>query len=287
MSGVGRPGLERARCGWVALLLVALALPGLGGPPGAGAEPAGIVPTGMPYDSTRGDSVGESALHLSWGAPWGMPGARRDIALSCADTSRVDTLYLSIETGRDLPRLYGMYARLSIRPLPGDSLGSFWGFGAGGANRGGLLAQMDPDDTFPCARPWVHSGMGGIAYEFDPGHGEIVVVYAVRPEDAAPVSGRTNYCLGRLLLRQTRCWLGGSRQPVCIEWWEGGYTGGGPDIVVRKGEGRFASVNSPDGSVCESWRRAGRVGTWRPTTRAAVPPAESPRPAAPADTTRR
>jgi hypothetical protein len=276
-----------------ALALAALVLAGLAVPrapaavgAGPGAAPADVIPDGAPYDSTRGDSVGEAALYLAWGAPYGSPGARQNVNVSCGDTTRMDTLYLSIETGRDLPRLVGMYARLSIRPQPGGSLGPFWGLGEGGANRGGLLAQMDADDTFPCARPWLYPGMGGILYTFEPSHGEIVTVYAVVSEDGVPIAGRTRYCFARLLFRHRRCELEGSRQPVCVEWWEGGYTGGGPDIPVRKGPGRFASVNSPGGSVCESWRRLGRIGAWRPPPGRAAPANTTVRVRATADSTR-
>ena len=275
----------RARRAVAALALAVLLAggPGASGVPAAG-EAVGGTPGEAgeaPYDSTRGDSVGEAALYLSWGAPHGMPGARRDVAVSCGDTGRVDTLYLSLETGRDLPRLFGMSGRIAVRPAPGDSLGAFWGFGDGGANRGGLLVQMDADGTFPCAQPWLYPGMGGTMYQSSPGKGELLVIYAVRPDDAVPVSGRTRYCLARLLLLHRRCDLDGARQPVCSEWTEAGYSGGGPDILVRRGPARFVTVNSPDGSVCATWRGAGVPAAWRP------PAGRAPATRAPADSTRR
>jgi hypothetical protein len=251
-----------------------------------GAAPVGIIPDGMPYDSTRGDSVGEAALYLAWGVPHGSPGARQNINVSCNDTTRMDTLYLSIETGRDLPRFFGMYGRLAIRPAAGDSLGGFWSIGKDGPNAGGLPIQMDPDDTFPCARPWIHPGIGGAVYEFSPAAGDLAVIYAVTAEDAAPVSGRTRYCFARLLFKHRRCDLDGARQPVCIEWREGGYSGGGPDLVVRKGQDRFVTVNSPDGAVCVPYRRPGAPAAWRPP----VPLRAVPQPlhrAVAADSTRR
>ncbi len=245
-----------------------------------------IIPDGMPYDSTRGDSVGEASLYLSWGAPWGAPGARRNVDVNCRDTSRVDTLYLSLVTGRDLPHLIAIYARVAIRPSAGDSLGVFWGFGEGGANRGGLLVQMDADDTSPCSQPWLYPGMGGTVYEFVGGAGELLAIYAVKPEDGAPISGLKRYCFARLLLRHRSCALPGSDQPVCIEWREGGYSGGGPDILIRRGENRFVSVNSPNGDVCTPYRHRGKVPAWNPPVQRTAPP-RPPRPAAPADSTRR
>jgi hypothetical protein len=294
MTTPGQPRIAWVRHLQAALLLAALAPAWLAAPPrsaaaaaGAGAERGGIIPDGMPYDSTRGDSVGEAALYLSWGAPWGSPGARRDVTIACDDSSRVDTLYLSIETGRDLPRLVAMFGRITLHAAPGDSLGAFWGFGEGGANRGGLVVQIDADGTFPCAQLWLYPGIGGTMYESAPGHGELLAIYAVKPDDAAPISGRTRYCFARLVLKQRRSRLDGAWQSVCIEWREGGYTGGGADILVRKGPGRFVSVNSPDGSVCVPYRSRAGVGAWRPQVQQTAPPRPPRRSAAPADTTRR
>jgi hypothetical protein len=240
---------------------------------------------GAAYDSTRGDSVGEAALYMAWGAPYGTPGARQNTTITGRDTNRVDTLYLSLETGRDLPRLFAMFGRVVVHPAPGDSLGAFWDFRGAGANRGGLQVQVDADGTFPCARPWLYPGGGGTTFEFAAGLGELLVVYAVTPEDAAPISGRTRYCFARLLLRHRRADLAGSGQPVCIEWREAGYSGGGEDLMVRRGPARFVSVNAPDGSVCAARRRAATVGAWRPA------PARSPGPERPtralADSARR
>jgi hypothetical protein len=257
------------------LLLVAIAWPWLAGTSRSEAGLAAAsrvrssgVPGEAPYDSTRGDSVGEAVLYLSWGAPWGMPGARRNIMVSCDDTARVDTLYLSLETGRDLPRLVAMFGRIAFHPVAGDSLGAFWGFGQGGANRGGLLVQMDADGTFPCGQPWLYPGMGGTMYEVAGGTGELLVIYAVEPEDGAPIAGRTRYCFARLLLRHQHCRLEGAKQPVCVEWREAGYSGGGADLLVRRGAERFVSVNSPDCAVCGPYRHRLDVSPWRPPARA-------------------
>jgi hypothetical protein len=275
----GRRRALRAGLALALLLAAGLAVPaafpgrGGGGAVARDGSPAAS-PESAAYDSTRGDSVGEAALYLSWGAPHGMPGARQDIAISCRDSSRVDTLYLSLETGRDLPRFFSLFGRIVLRPALGDSLGAFWDFGERGANRGSLLVQMDADGTFPCAQPWLHPGIGVNLYEFAPGRAELMTIYAVKPEDAAPFSGRTRYCFARLLLKHRRCGLPGAQQPVCIEWTEAEYSGGGPDIPVQRGPGRFASVNSADGSVCTPWRRMARLGAWRP-------PALAPAPSAP------
>jgi len=216
------------------------------------------------FDSTRGDSFAEPQLYMAWKAPHGLPGARANLDLTCRDTSEVDTLYLSFETGRDLPAFHGMSATLRIHPADGDSLGPFWFFGRGGANPGVLKIQLDPDGTFPCSQPWVRPGVGVPIFEFHPWAGELSFVYAVPAGDAVPISGRTRYCFARVLLEQRRCHLPGVRQPVCIEWVKAFYSGGSRDLPIERGPARYVTLNSPDGSVCGPYRRVIRPRTWRP-----------------------
>ena len=217
------------------------------------------------YDTTRGDSVSESHLYMAWGAPWGMPGARSNLNLSCRDTNAVDTLYLSFETGRDVPRFYVMMAYLDILPAAGDSLGAFWDFSHNGANKGGLKIQVDPDGTFPCPQPFVRPGMGIPRYDFEPAHGRLFVAYAVRLENPAPVLASTRYCFARLLLDRRRCSLPGASQPVCIEWERAEYTPNTKaDVAISRGAERFVSLNSPAGKVCAPYRAIGRPHVWLP-----------------------
>ena len=228
-----------------------------------------------PFDTTAyfrafqenaiGDSVRESRLYLSWGAPYGMPGARSNLNFTCRDTSEVDTLYLSFETGRDVPRFYVMMAYLDILPAAGDSLGAFWDFSHGGTNKGALKIQVDPDGTFPCPQPFVRSGMGIPKYDFEPAHGRLFVAYAVRMQDPAPVLASTRYCFARLLFELRRCSLPGANQPVCIEWEKAEYTPGARgDVTIARGAERFVSLNSPDGKVCAPYRAIGRPHVWVP-----------------------
>jgi len=206
----------------------------------------------------------EPRLYLSWGAPYGMPGARRNLDLGCADTSRVDTLYLSFETGADSEHFYAMFARISFRPAPGDTLGDFWYFGRKGVNREGLKIQFDPDGTFPCSQPWNRTGMGSPAL-YHRSEGTLLdLLYAVSLPDAVPSSGRTRYCYARLLLDREQCSLAGSRQPVCIEWEQARYSIGAGDIFITGKSEALVSVNSPDSSVCAPLRGARRVRAWWP-----------------------
>ena len=255
------------------------------GPP----EPTALAPATVrdsaarviaPYDSTMGDSLSESRLFMAWHAPYGMPRARSNLAFACDDTSRVDTLYLSFETGRDLPHFLAIFGRLYLHPAFGESLGTHWRYGGRDSNNGALLIQMDPDGTFPCPQPWGRSSMGGTLYYFNPSLGELQVIYAVPTGDGVPVQARERYCFARLLFKHRRCTLDGARQPVCIEWFEAQYSGGGSDIGITRGPGRFVSINSPDGSVCTPYRRTRRPPTWHPPNWLPSLPA----PAAPRDT---
>jgi len=221
-------------------------------------------PGSVAFDSTLGDSFAEPRLYMAWRAPYGMPRARTDLDLTCGDTSRVDTLYLSFETGRDLPGFFGMSAKLRFHPAEGDSLGPFWFFGREGANPGALQIQLDPDGTFPCSQPWVRPGLGAPGFEFHPWAAQLSFVYAVAVGAEAPVSGRTRYCFARVLFARNRCHLPGSRQPVCIEWAEAFYSGGGRDLPIERGPARYVTVNSPDGSVCGPYRRLVRPAAWTP-----------------------
>jgi hypothetical protein len=236
------------------------------------------------FDSTEGDSIAEPLLFMAWHAPYGSPRARADLDLTCRDTSVVDTLYLSFETGRDLPGFYGMSAKLRFHPVEGDTLGAFWHFGREGDNPAGVKIQLDPDGTFPCSQPWIRPGLGAPAFDYTPWSSQLSFIYAVSAGEQAPVSARTRYCFARVLLDRRLCHLAGSRQPVCIEWVDAFYSGGGRDLPIERGPGRYVTVNSPDGSVCAPYRRLLKPGLWTPSRLARR--STVPAPAAPTDSTR-
>jgi hypothetical protein len=204
-------------------------------------------------------------LYLAWGAPYGMPGARRNLDLTCgADRSKVDTLFLSFETGVDGEKFLSMFARISFRSAPGDTLCDFWNFGRKGVNREGLKIQFDPDGTFPCSQPWNRAGAGSPALYHRSEGTRLDLLYAVSIPNAIPFSGRTRYCYARLLLDRKMCRMVGANQPVCIEWEQARYSIGGGDIFITGGPEALVSVNSPDSSVCAPLRSAARVRAWWP-----------------------
>ena len=211
----------------LSMVLAVAAFPAPGGCGGRGPAPSAASPAPRaPADSAvfapgARDSFGEPQLYLSWHAPYGMPGASDAITFVAGDTSRVDTLYLSFEPGRDGPTFEGMWVRLYFHPQPGDTLGPYWRYNSGERNWGNLRIQSDPDGTFPCAQPWIRNGVGQPLYDFDPGGSRLDFAYVVlRDEDAVPLSSRTRYCFARVLFHQNEWQLTGSDQPVCIEWKE-------------------------------------------------------------------
>ncbi len=267
----GARGLRPA----LALLALAglLAAGAVAAPPAKPARPAhpgpAIARPAAPDSEPQPDSTGqviysEPKLYMAWRAPWGMPGATDTLSISCDDTLRVDTLYLSFETGRDAPRFWGMYARLYFRPPFGDTLGTYWHWGRGWWNQGNLRIEFDPDGTFPCAQPWVRHGFGQPDFQFTPEAGRLDLIYALREADTAPVAAGTRYCFARVMFRQRQCHLPGARQPVCIEWTEARLSFGHGDVIATFGPARFVSTNSPDGGVCTPYRRARNPGAWKP-----------------------
>jgi hypothetical protein len=224
----------------------------------------GTAAAAHPASAASANTPVEPRLYLAWGAPYGMPGARRNLDFTCTDTSKVDTLYLSFETGADTEHFYAMFARLSFRSAPGDTLGDFWYFGRKGVNRDGLKIQFDPDGTFPCSQPWNRAGMGSPTIYHRAEGTRLDLFYAVSLENAIPSSGRTRYCYARLLLDRKQCRLAGSRQPVCIEWEQARYSIRDRDIFITGDSEGLVTVNSPDSSVCAPLRSAARVRAWWP-----------------------
>jgi len=228
----------------------------------AGSAGAMVVGEAAAFDSTAGDSFAAPHLFLAWGAPRGLPGGRGDATFAGRDTGEVDTLYLSFETGRDLPRFRGISALITFHPEPGETLASCWDHRATGANPTGLGIQMDPAGDFPCAQPWVWPGAGATACDYEPGAGSLRLGYSVSATSAVPISGSTRYCLARLLFFHGHR-LPGADRPVCVEWTEAHYSGGGAWFSIAGGPDCFATVNSPGGSACASCSRPAGSGVGR------------------------
>ena len=239
------------------------------------------------FRSVHRDSFGEPRLYLSWHAPYGMPRARDTVTFSGADTNRVDTLYLSCETGQDGPTFLAMFSRLYFHPAWGESLGVYWAYEHGTVHSKDLAVEYDPVGSFPCAQPWQRSGIGNLFFMPDPLGTRMDLYYVMtKAGDAGPISGRTRYCFARVMFRQKHPELPGMHQPVCIEWTVTKFSLGGRDIVGRGGPQRFVSINSPHGRVCQPYRRERSLRGWVPTSGPSpalpVPPQFDVPPATPA-----
>ena len=227
----------------------------------------GQAPLNVAIGDTAGDVVyGEPKIYMAWRSPYGTPGATDTLSVPYGDTTRVDTLFLSFETGRDAHHFFGMWGRVYIHPPFGDTLQTYWHFGRGWYNQGNMRIEFDPDGTWPCAQPWIRNGFGEAAFDFDAaGHwGRLDLIYALRGEDTAPVDAHKRYCFARIMVRQRKSDLPGAHQPACIEWEMARLNFGGSDVLVSRGPARFVSANSPNGAVCEPYRRSQMPRSWRP-----------------------
>jgi len=225
------------------------------------------------FESAVGDSLGPPQLFLAWHAPYGMPGATDTISFGAGDSNRVDTLFMSFETGRDTRGFLGMLARLYFHPAFGDTLGTYWRYDSESPNYRMVAIEFDPDGSFPCPQPWVRNGIGLPQFEFDPSGARLDLYYGVaRPEDVIQVDGRVRYCFARVMFRQKHWDLPGARQPVCLEWSFARFPAGRDDAIARRGPGRCVSMNSPDGSVCGPYRGNSGPAHWVPESARAREP---------------
>ena len=199
----------------------------------------------------------EGRLFLSWHAPYGMAGARESLVASCEDTSRVDTLYLCYETGRDAPRLYGITAEIVFWPQVPDTLGPFWDFRPGGANDHGVRVEFAVGGSMPMPAAWSTRGFGGDSYGWRPASGRLRLIYAQPSVQAAPVQAGRRYCFARLLISHRNPGLAGCRKPVCVEWAMAKLAFGPRDEpAVTRGATGHVTWNSPGGAACASYRQA-------------------------------
>lgn len=201
----------------------------------------------------------ENRIFLTARAPYGAARALTTLAPACGDTTSRDTLYLCFEPASDESTMYGFSAEVYIYAQPGDTLGSFWDMGRGGANNGGLTVGFGPDESFPQPQPWQVQGIGTALYDRTPQSGRFRFLYAVPLEGPGPVKAGTRYVLGRMLLGARHAGLTGCERPVCIEWHTATvqYRAGEKVVVENTGSRWLAR-----GGAADSCR--GRIPAWRP-----------------------
>lgn len=238
-------------------------------------------PGGLQRVLTQSDSVvkarggaraDEAQLYLTWNAPWGTRRAAQTRTPACADTTREDTLYLSMVTGRDAVRFTGFTAQIVFHATGEDTLGKWWHMeGKGGENAGSLRTEWATNPKFSWRQPFRAQGQGFVILERTPTSSRLKMVYAVPYEAATPVRGDSLYALCRVILkhRPERA-LAGCEQPVCVEWAEATLAFGAKDEPrVRRGE-RFVSLGAPQ-AICAPFRGP-RVEAWKPKPAPKVTP---------------
>ena len=205
------------------------------------------------------ESEGQPQLFLTWKAPPGLPRATDRLTGSCADTTRIDTLFLCVRTGRNRPGLAALSAILLFSPDEGDTLGPFWHFKRGWENEGNLLIDFDRVAIMAGSSPWEEMGFGTVSYDHRSGRGRLDLEFRLPADAPKPLLGAETYVFARVRIRHRRADLAGCSQPVCVE-----LAGAqlkfvtGRQIDVTAGD-RMVALNSPDGSVCKSHKTATAV----------------------------
>jgi hypothetical protein len=215
-------------------------------------------------DAKASEVEGQPELFLTWKAPPGMPGATDHLSGSCADTARIDTLFLSFRTGRNRPGLAAISAILLFSPADGDSLGPFWHFKRGWENEGNLLIDFDRVAIMTGSSPWEEMGYGTVSYDHRSGRGRLDLEFRVSADVPLPLLGDEPYVFARVRIRHRHAELAGCSQPVCVELSSAQLkfvTGRQIDVNVGN---RMVAWNSPDGAVCKSRKTATAIKPWKP-----------------------
>ena len=211
----------------------------------AGAEPGGV--------------------YLSWGAPYGLPRAGHAVTVTCDDTSRVDSLFLSFEVPKATRAVVAYEATLYFTPPPGDTLGEFWFFKTGWPNGGNMIVDVNVSIDFPCRAPWNGDGRIQLAYDHRSGRGRLDISYSLPEIAAMGLDPGIRYCFARVALRHRRIDLAGCAQPVCVEW---------SDMRLRFASGKETDLphagnprvgwNALPGAICEAPWKSHATQPWRP-----------------------
>jgi len=194
----------------------------------------------------------ESEVFLSWHAPWGRPGASSTLVRPCIDTTRVDTLYLSVRSGRSSPGVFAFSADLWFHPGSTDSLGPFWKRGYYPERPTFLRVECPSDSADGSHSPFAAPTFGDFTWDYTTMRARLRMVYAVPSTMAKPADGDAIYTLARVLLGRPPVRFSMCDQPVCVEVFQVGLTLGlkEPTRNVSVGDHRFAAINSPDERVC-------------------------------------
>lgn len=211
--------------------------------------------------------AGEPQLYLSWHAPHGWPRATDTLSVACGDSTREDTLFLSFDPGADSASFNGFTATLYLRAAPTDSLGPWWRLTPEMGLSGRFRVEFAGDSTDRYHSPFRVRGTGRSLYDHTSTSARARLIYAVPWHRAVGVKKGETYTLARILLRRPPPEMAQCGQPLCIEWAVSGLAFQlRSEPQVNRGGARFASLNSPKGAVCATFRGVPLTQPWRPKT---------------------
>ncbi len=246
----------------------ALLLISLGGPWCASPGSAGEVPRLKPIDAPR--------VHLTWNAPWGDSLASSSLTVDCADTSRVDLLFLTFESPRNILPLTGVSGTLLFEPEAGDTLGPFWFFERQDRNAGSLAVDFNLRNAAGCLSAWRGKVDAGVGYGRVGQRGRLDLSADVAAADAQNLNPNTCFMFARVVIRHNRSELDGCKRPMRITWVGGRFRShrpGSEELTTVTGPGHSVTWNAPRSGV--NVRRSGpAIVTWvprfAPSSRAAL-----------------
>ena len=224
-----------------------------------------------------GPRADDAQLFLSWNAPWGTKRAQQARRPACSDSTKEDTLYLSLLPGRTAKKFTGFTSQLFFRATNNDTLGPWWHMeGKGGENAGALRVEWAAAPGFGWKQPFAAQGQGFVILDRTSAVARLRMVFAVPYDGAVPIGADSVYSLCRVILnhRPSRG-LAGCEKPVCVEWGKA-TLGFGPkdEPEVSRGE-RFVAYSGAF-AICDPFRGP-RVATWKPPKPQAQPaPATKP-----------
>lgn len=188
-------------------------------------------------------------LYMAWHAPYGMPGATDNVQSACGDGGR-DTLFLTFETGMDTTRFDGLESVLFLRAPAGTLLSRRW-------EDERFVEVYFPSDSIPgVTRMWRGAlNMTFAYYDRTSGSGRLRLSNTRPPVRAVAVRDHTPYFFARVLFSHPPAGTEGCDQPICIEWASGeiAVDSTGSTIPSAHGGHEYVTMNSPNGTVCESY----------------------------------
>lgn len=230
----------------------------------AGPSRAQAAPAPGPKASGEGPTHLAARVYLTWNAPYGDPRARSAIEVPCGDTTKVDTLYLCFDPGRDAAHFVGVTVNLYLRPTQGRRLPEFWKGGNVGLAGSPLTVDFGSDPEAGFETVWGSTSIGAPKYDFLETSGRLVLVYANGTKSGPPLRGGRVYGVARVMVRRPAESSDGCGAPMCVEWFSSRLVyAPGEKGNVNRGE-RHVSINSPDGGVCRTPEGAAYPKPWSP-----------------------